>query len=39
MDRARAQAPAGRKIVRQQIETVALSEDLSFAIADPIRVD
>jgi len=30
--------PAGRKIVRQQIETVALSEDLSFALADPVRV-
>lgn len=30
--------PKGRKIVRQQIQTVALSEDLSFALADPIRV-
>ena len=30
--------PAGRKLVRQQIETVALSEDLSFALADPVRV-
>jgi transglutaminase-like putative cysteine protease len=32
------QVPAGRKIVRQQIQAVALSEDLSFALADPIRV-
>lgn len=31
--------PAGRKIVRQEIQTVALSEDLSFAIADPVRVE
>ena len=31
--------PAGRKIVRQEIQTVALSEDLSFALADPIRVE
>src|SRR5207245_1480233 len=30
--------PAGRKIVRQQIQAVALSEDLTFALADPIRV-
>jgi transglutaminase-like putative cysteine protease len=30
--------PAGRKMVRQQIQTVALSGDLTFAIADPIRV-
>lgn len=31
--------PPGRKIVRQDIQTVALSEDLSFALADPIRVE
>lgn len=30
--------PAGRKTVRQQIQTVALSEDLTFALADPVRV-
>ncbi|MBI3856355.1 MAG: DUF3488 domain-containing protein, partial [Planctomycetes bacterium] len=30
--------PQGRKIVRQHIQTVALSEDLSFSLADPIRV-
>jgi transglutaminase-like putative cysteine protease len=31
--------PLGRKIVRQEIQTVALSEDLSFALADPVRVE
>src|SRR5436190_7045033 len=31
--------PAGRKIVRQEIKTIALSEDLSFALPDPIRVE
>ncbi len=30
--------PPGRKVVRQNIQTVALSEDLTFALADPIRV-
>jgi transglutaminase-like putative cysteine protease len=31
--------PAGRKIVRQEIKTIALSEDLSFALPDPVRVE
>ncbi len=30
--------PANRTVVRQQIRTASLSEDLSFALADPIRV-
>jgi len=30
--------PAGRKIVRQTIQTVALSEDLAFALPDPVSV-
>jgi len=31
--------PTGRKIVRQEIKTIALSEDLSFALPDPVRVE
>jgi transglutaminase-like putative cysteine protease len=30
--------PAGRKIVRQTIQTIALSEDLAFALPDPVSV-
>lgn len=30
--------PAGRKIVRQTIQTVALSDDLAFALPDPVSV-
>jgi transglutaminase-like putative cysteine protease len=30
--------PSGRKIVRQTIQTIALSEDLAFALPDPVSV-
>jgi len=30
--------PAGRKVVRQTIQTVGLSEDLAFALPDPVSV-
>ncbi len=33
-----AKPPAGRRIVRQHVETTALAGDLAFAVADPVRV-